>query len=95
MAATRKRPTERSASQADKKSPTVGIIVKRGALRRYDRLTSAVGELPVELTWDRRTGQRSAERAGQAERRGTPPPTWDMADFVVVEPLGSDEPTDE
>jgi len=74
--------------------PIAEIIVRRGALRRFDALKTKTGELPVVLTWDRRLDdRRDAEPAAAAkrerrykERRRTPPFTWDLADFVVVEP---------
>jgi hypothetical protein len=70
----------------------VEIVVRRGALRRFDALKIRTGELPVVLTWDRRTNDRRGDTAAvtrdrrQTERRRTPPFTWDLADFVVVEP---------
>ena len=66
------------------------IRVKRGALRRYDQLTTKSAGLPVEIKWDRRTSERRgasppapAERR-EGDRRQQPPFTWDAADFVVV-----------
>jgi len=52
------------------------------------------GELPVVVTWDRRTDDRRDEddttgakrNRRQTDRRRKPPFTWDVADFVVVEP---------
>ena len=76
---------------ASKKSGAVEIVVRRGALRRFDALKTRTAELPVVLTWDRRVNDRreDAARPGKerryAERRRTPPFTWDLADFVVVE----------
>jgi hypothetical protein len=73
-----------------KKKP-IGIVVRRGALRRFDALTRKTAELPVEITWDRRTGQRRApgETAGverrEGDRRKEPGFTWQVGDFVVVE----------
>lgn len=73
-----------------KKKP-LGIVVKRGALRRFDSLTRKTAELPVEITWDRRTQDRRAsdETAGverrSGDRRKEPPFTWQAADFVVVD----------
>ena len=73
-----------------KKKP-IGIVVRRGALRRFDSLTRKTVDLPVDVTWDRRTGQRraSAEPAGderrEGDRRKEPPFTWQVADFVVVD----------
>ena len=73
-----------------KKRP-IGIVVRRGALRRFDALTQKTAELPVEVSWDRRTDLRRAtsesapveRRSG--DRRKSPPFTWEAADFVVVE----------
>jgi hypothetical protein len=72
-------------------TPTVELIVRRGALRRFDKLKRATAELPVKLSWDRRLGERrtsagdvSRERR-QSDRRKKPPFTWGTADFVVVE----------
>jgi hypothetical protein len=69
----------------------VRIYVKRGALRRYARLTDQAAALPVAIDWDRRTDQRRraahdvSKDARTGERRQPPPFTWDVADFVVVE----------
>jgi hypothetical protein len=47
--------------------------------------------LPVEVSWDRRKGdRRTASHGVQAERRKNdrrkqPPFTWELSDFVVVE----------
>jgi len=73
-----------------KKNP-VGIIVRRGALRRFDALTRKTADLPVVVSWDRRTKQRRASGESapverrSSDRRKTPPFTWDAADFVVVD----------
>jgi hypothetical protein len=72
----------------------VEIIVKRGATRRFHTLKRETAEMPVTITWDRRTTERrtpqtsgaaGAERRG-VERRQKPSFTWDLADFVVVAP---------
>ena len=76
------------------KKGAVEIVVRRGAMRRFDALKTRTTELPVVLTWDRRTDHRrdAAASAGaerdrrENERRRQPPFTWDLADFVVVEP---------
>ena len=75
------------------KKGAVEIVVRRGAMRRFDALKTRTTELPVVLTWDRRTDhRRDAASAGvkrdrrENERRRQPPFTWDLADFVVVEP---------
>jgi hypothetical protein len=71
--------------------PKVELVVRRGALRRFDKLKHATADLPVKLSWDRRLGERrtsegdvSRERR-QSDRRRKPPFTWGTADFVVVE----------
>ena len=67
------------------------IFVKRGAIRRYARLTRDSRLLPVSIEWDRRQEERRAERDStpqerrKSERRRKPPFTWEMADFVVTE----------
>jgi hypothetical protein len=69
----------------------LGIVVRRGALRRFDALMRKTAELPVEITWDRRLEERrgSDETAGverrSGDRRKRPPFTWEAADFVVVD----------
>jgi hypothetical protein len=73
------------------KQKPIGIVVRRGSLRRFDALTRKTAELPVEISWDRRTNQRrEASEASSVERRAgdrrkAPPFTWEAADFVVVE----------
>ena len=73
-----------------KKKP-IGIVVRRGALRRFDALTRKTAELPVTVTWDRRAGERRTadDTAGvdrrEGDRRKEPGFTWQAADFVVVE----------
>jgi len=68
------------------------IFVRRGALRRFHRLTRDAKGLPVSVEWDRRTGDRSPEPAAvlpatestPGERRSDPPFTWTTGEFVVV-----------
>jgi hypothetical protein len=67
-----------------KSKPIAEIIVRRGALRRFDRLTRDASKLPVEVSWDRRVNEPEAPPG--TERRRQPPFTWDTADFVVVDP---------
>ncbi|HXH24056.1 MAG TPA: hypothetical protein VNI78_02335 [Vicinamibacterales bacterium] len=71
-------------------STVVELIVRRGALRRFDRLKAVTAGLPVKLSWDRRVEERrrgasavSQERRHN-ERRGRPPFTWELADFIVI-----------
>jgi hypothetical protein len=68
------------------------LVVRRGALRRFDRLRTRVAELSVNVIWDRRLRDRRTSPSSsrdkdsrQHERRQTPSFTWEMADFVVVE----------
>ena len=83
---------ERRAAAPRKKTEAVEIVVRRGALRRFDALKVKTGELPVVVTWDRRTDDRRGAKASvkrdrrEKDRRRTPPFTWELADFVVVEP---------
>ena len=69
---------------------TVTLIVRRGALRRFDRLVRDTRDLPATVIWDRRQGERRAashtvaEERRTAERRRPVPFTWEVADFVVV-----------
>jgi hypothetical protein len=82
----------RSASR--KKARAIEIVVRRGALKRFDALKAKTGELPVVVKWDRRQDdRRDVANADELtrdrryeERRRKPPFTWDLADFVVVEP---------
>jgi len=83
-------PARRSA--ASKKGGAIEIVVRRGSLRRFDALKTRTAELPVVVTWDRRVNERRGDDAPAgrerrySERRRTPPFTWELADFVVVEP---------
>jgi hypothetical protein len=69
----------------------VELIVRRGALRRFEKLKHATADLPVKLSWDKRLRERRASANGvererrRTDRRKNPPFTWDAADFVVVE----------
>jgi hypothetical protein len=73
-----------------KKKP-VGIIVRRGASRRFESLKRKTADLPVVVSWDRRTEDRRESRQSppverrSSDRRKTPPFTWEAADFVVVD----------
>jgi hypothetical protein len=79
---------------ASRKKQSIEIVVRRGAIPRFDALKTLTSELPVVVTWDRRTDDRRDDTADtdgdadrrQADRRRKPPFTWDLADFVVVEP---------
>lgn len=68
------------------------IFVRRGALRRFHRLTRDAKGLPVSVEWDRRTGERlvdppetsAAIESTAGDRRSDPPLTWTAGEFVVV-----------
>jgi hypothetical protein len=85
-------PTKKSGSRRRRPAPIAELVVKRGALRRFDKLKQATAELPVTVSWDRRTGERRASGDGppderrKSDRRQKPPFTWESADFVVVAP---------
>ena len=87
-------PAARRSAEPRKKRGAIEIVVRRGAMRRFDALKTRTSELPVVVTWDRRTDQRRDAAAAAAvkrdrresDRRRKPPFTWDLADFVVVEP---------
>jgi hypothetical protein len=73
------------------------IFVRRGAIRRFHRLTRDAEGLPVSVEWDRRQQDRrtqatpaSKDQRGSADRRSDPPFTWNTAEFVVVS-----DPSDE
>jgi hypothetical protein len=76
---------------AKKAKKPVGMIVRRGALRRFDALTRKTANLPVVVSWDRRVSNgRDAQElhtgnGEKRERRRKPPFTWEAADFVVVD----------
>ena len=80
-----------------KNAPAVTLVVRRGALRRFDRLKRDTGNVPATVVWDRRLSDRqvSVDKGGEErrspERRRTPPFTWDAADFVVVTSRSADE----
>lgn len=89
MARKQKRP---ASSRPEKHvAPTLQIVVRKGALRRFALLNEKRGELPVSVLWDRRAGDRRTESGRtdeerrRTERRGEPPFTWTAAEFVVVE----------
>ena len=69
--------------------PIIELIVRLGALRRFDKLKAATADLPVKLSWDRRLRERRSSASGtqperrQTERRKEAPFTWAVADFVV------------
>jgi hypothetical protein len=80
-------------------TPTT-IVVRRGALKRFDSMKKKTAGMAVKLVWDRRVGgERRAELENvesnrrASDRRQQPPFTWSLADFVVVPPDGQAEPS--
>ena len=68
----------------------VGIVVRRGAQRRFTALKQKTANLPAVVLWDRRQmDRRTSSQSPQidqrkTERRRKPPFSWEVADFVVV-----------
>jgi hypothetical protein len=71
---------------------SIDLIVRRGALRRFQKLKEKTADLPVTVLWDRRNGDRRSTKASpngkgerrNTDRRGKPPSMWDLSDFLVV-----------
>jgi hypothetical protein len=69
----------------------IRMVVRRGAVRRFEALKEGTADLPVEVTWDGRRADRRgvsgniARERRRADRRRTPPFTWNVADFLVVD----------
>ncbi len=68
------------------------IFVRRGALRRFYKLTRDSVGLPVSVEWDRRQRERrsadapsSSSEQREGERRREPPFTWNAGEFVVLD----------
>jgi ribosomal protein S9 len=72
-------------------SKPIRMVVRRGALQRFESLKKQTAHLPVVVTWDRRVRDRRnvsgdiARERRRTERRQQPGFTWELADFVVVE----------
>lgn len=92
MATKRKRATVPSTAEPDATSQPIELVVRRGALWRFNTLKRKTAELPVKVLWDRRQADRRTEPHEQGgerrttDRRQPPPFTWEVADFVVVGP---------
>ncbi len=87
---------------ATKPESPITLVVRRGALRRFNKLQKDTRNLPVVVTWDRRSAEPADAAAtppeGAEERRKDPSFTWELADFLVVpgeantdEPLPTDK----
>ena len=69
---------------------SVELVVRRGALRRFQKLKEKAASLPVKVSWDRRKDERrmtsneASPDERKTDRRQKPPFTWEMGDFVVV-----------
>jgi hypothetical protein len=89
----------KAADQQPSKDDHMVILVRRGALRRFDALTQKTTELPVIISWDRRQNERRRTAAAgtverrRVDRRQAAPFTWELADFVVL-PGGTFETND-
>jgi hypothetical protein len=78
-------PVKKKKTEKPAAVPEVELIVRRSAIRRFDKLKRVAATVPaLKVSWDRRTNDATDARP-QTERRQKPPFTWDVADFVVVE----------
>jgi hypothetical protein len=74
----------------------IRMVVRRGAIRRFEALKQQTADLPVVVSWDRRQRDRRnvsgdiARDRRRTERRQQPSFTWDLADFVVVDESRTD-----
>ena len=67
------------------RSKPIELIVRRGALRRFQKLKEKTAALPVQVSWDRRVSDsRTASESANPDRRKKPPFTWELSDFVVA-----------
>lgn len=94
MAKRKKQTPGKGAPQTDATPEPIVLIVRRGALRRFDILKRKTADMPVVVSWDRRLGETRPssgpkDRRAKADQRQKPPFTWDTADFVVVDPRRS------
>lgn len=73
-------------------SDSILLVVKRGALRRFDALRRQTSKMQVQVIWDRRSrARRVSDTASTPERRAGDRRqgdayTWQAADFVVAVP---------
>jgi hypothetical protein len=72
--------------------PAALIVVRAGAIDRFAALRAAFAAEGVEVVWDRRHGERRrlpadvvpAVERRHHDRRGAPPVSWTLLDFLVV-----------
>jgi hypothetical protein len=82
-------------------SKPIRMVVRRGAVRRFESLKRQTADLPVVVCWDRRQRERRnmsgdiARDRRRVERRQQPAFTWDLADFVVVDESKTDYAADD
>jgi hypothetical protein len=73
-------------------SDPILLIVRRGALRRFDVLKRKTAKLQVDVIWDRRQGARRVADGPvmpdrrRRDRRERDASAWGAADFVVAVP---------
>ena len=60
----------RRRTTAEKKQERIEIVVRRGAIRRFDALKTRTSELPVVVTWNR-ARTIAGTKATQTARRET------------------------
>lgn len=78
------------AKKTKRSEVSVELVVRRGALQRFEKLKEKAANLPVEVLWDRRQTERrvASDKANpdqrRTDRRQKPPFTWEVSDFVVV-----------
>ncbi len=78
------------AKKTKRNDVSVELVVRRGALQRFENLKEKSANLPVEVLWDRRQAERrmASDNANPDQRRNDrrqkPPFTWEVSDFVVV-----------
>ena len=90
MPTKRKRAIVEQPRVEDASAEPIELVVRRGALWRFNALKKKTADLPVTVVWDRRQTDRRKSPGGvqgerrAADRRQKPPFTWEVADFVVV-----------
>jgi hypothetical protein len=99
MSTKRKRPAP--ATDPISGDKPIELVVRRGALWRFNTLKKKTADLPVTVLWDRRQSDRRAassdtpQERRASDRRQKPPFTWEIADFVVVGQPAKQETPDE
>jgi hypothetical protein len=76
--------------------PAALIVVRAGAIDRFAALRAVFAPEGVEVVWDRRHGDRRrlpvdavpAVERRHRDRRGAPPASWTLLDFLVASARG-------